>query len=249
MSCLRGRRLQRNFEEYLTFQPALRSLSSAPPATWLLQLMPFLYADSMVSMIQQETSGQKWVRCFVICGLTNDLFSHQSPPGARLVAFDGVSVEVGKWTFDAVRKSIQARDRPLTLSFRNDYLTLEQRKILTKAVQDVEKLAPPPHRTVEYRLSSEPSSVQSPITQRSSEQDDDASFASTLPARSVSSASHNFRSFSEAGSSTGVLSAVGPLVTNILKKNKKPFSPDYLRKPTMTIEQSPQHYDFQSELL
>lgn len=167
--------------------------------------------------------------------------------GARLVAFDGVSIEVGRWTFDAVRKSIQARDRPLTLSFRNDHLTLVQREILTKAVKDVERRAPPPHRTVEYRSSSEPSSVHSVMTQRSSEPDD-VSVASTLPARSASSVSHNFRSFSDAGSSSSVLSAVGPLVSNLLKK-KKPFTPSYLKRPSVPVEESPQHYDFQSDLL
>ena len=56
--------------------------------------------------------------------------------GARLVAFDGVSVEVGRWTFDSIRKAILSRSRPLTLSFRNDYLTVEQREILTRAVQE-----------------------------------------------------------------------------------------------------------------
>ena len=50
--------------------------------------------------------------------------------GARLVAFDGVSVEVGRWTFDSIRKAIQSRSRPLTLSFRNDFLTTEQREMI-----------------------------------------------------------------------------------------------------------------------
>ena len=62
--------------------------------------------------------------------------------GARLVAFDGVSVEVGKWTFDSIRKSIQARGRPLTLSFRNDFLTVDQREIMTKVVAQMEKAQP-----------------------------------------------------------------------------------------------------------
>ena len=56
---------------------------------------------------------------------------------ARLVAFDGIPVEVGKWTFESIRKSIQARGRPLTLSFRNDFLTSKQREILTKAVEKI----------------------------------------------------------------------------------------------------------------
>ncbi|CAB9496374.1 expressed unknown protein [Seminavis robusta] len=63
--------------------------------------------------------------------------------GARLVAFDGVSVEVGRWTFDSIRKSIKARGRPLTLSFRNDFLTTDQRAIMTKAVSQAERRPPP----------------------------------------------------------------------------------------------------------
>jgi hypothetical protein len=59
--------------------------------------------------------------------------------GARLVAFDGVSVEVGPWTFDTIRKAILSRSRPLTLSFRNDYLTKEQREILTRAVKEANR--------------------------------------------------------------------------------------------------------------
>ena len=59
--------------------------------------------------------------------------------GSRLVAFDGISVEIGEWTFDSIRKGIQARSRPLTLSFRNDFLTTDQRAIMTKVVEQMEK--------------------------------------------------------------------------------------------------------------
>lgn len=69
--------------------------------------------------------------------------------GARLVAFDGVSVEIGRWTFDSIRKVIQSRSRPLTLSFRNDYLTTEQREILTRAVKDVNTALVPSVTTAE----------------------------------------------------------------------------------------------------
>eukprot|EP00977_Amphora_coffeiformis_P013225 scaffold3408_cov129-Amphora_coffeaeformis.AAC.20 len=69
--------------------------------------------------------------------------------GARLVAFDGVSVEVGRWTFDSIRKAIQSRSRPLTLSFRNDFLTTEQREILTRAVKDVNVALVPSVTTAE----------------------------------------------------------------------------------------------------
>ena len=70
-------------------------------------------------------------------GFDDDSNSKRPKLGARLVAFDGVSVEIGRWTFESVKRAIQARGRPLTLSFRNDYLTSQQREILTKAVNDV----------------------------------------------------------------------------------------------------------------
>ena len=76
----------------------------------------------------------------LVCGFEgfNDDANHVRPRvGARLVAFDGISVETGSWTFDSIRRAIQARGRPLTLTFRDDSLTFEQRAILTKAVADV----------------------------------------------------------------------------------------------------------------
>jgi len=76
----------------------------------------------------------------LVCGFEgfDDSGSNQRPKlGARLVAFDGVSVEVGKWTFESIKKAIKSRGRPLTLSFRNDFLNTEQRSTLTKAVRDV----------------------------------------------------------------------------------------------------------------
>ena len=89
----------------------------------------------------------------LVCGFQgfDDEGNNRRPKlGARLVAFDGISVEVGNWTFDSVRKAIKARGRPMTLSFRNDFLTTEQRSILTKAVREVETSAPPPRRTIQY---------------------------------------------------------------------------------------------------
>lgn len=81
----------------------------------------------------------------LVCGFDgfDDTGNNVRPKlGARLVAFDGVSVEVGRWTFDSIRKAIQARGRPLTLSFRNDFLTTDQRTIMTKAVAKIEKDPP-----------------------------------------------------------------------------------------------------------
>jgi hypothetical protein len=232
------------------------------------------------------------VDAVIVCGFQNfdDSGNNVRPKlGARLVAFDGVSVEVGKWTFDAVRKSIQARGRPLTLSFRNDFLTSEQRKILTKAVKDMEASALPPRRSIEYRLTDRPSSatpsMQSGLSHESHfvndgrsahSHEDDSSvsvnsdhrnfmpqsfsgsrsvssgngrYQSFSEARSVSSAKSNYRSFSEAGSSTSVLSAVAPLVSNLLTSRREPFTPEYLRRAAESVEETPQHQDFKSELL
>jgi hypothetical protein len=71
---------------------------------------------------------------------------------------------------------------------------------------------------------------------------------------------HNpIRSFSEAGGSvttttttSSVLSAIGPLVSNLLyrpRRPSEPFTPEYLRRAPEFVEETPQHQDFQSELL
>jgi hypothetical protein len=202
--------------------------------------------------------------------------------GARLIAFDGVSVEVGHWTFDSIRKSIQSRARPLTLSFRNDFLTTEQRTILTKAVKEVDLVVPPPRRALQYQTSEDRPSSTDPSMQsyetghfinesdsrgaaRTEDEDLSVSAASSdnyreyaLPqsfsgAKSFSSlkSNGNFRSFSEAGSSaSSILSAVAPLMTNLLhRRPSDPFTPEYLRRAPESVEDTPQHQDFKSELL
>ena len=231
--------------------------------------------------------------------------------GARLVAFDGVSIEIGRWTFAAVRKAIQSCGRPLTLSFRNDYLTKEQRTILTKAVLDVDMVSSSSHRpnkesfhdTVLTKLTTPRDSghihgkidlkgpVPTGMTDDMSESaggDSDylhsfpqsfsgnrsvnslAQYRSFYETRSYGSSSvgggfgdhhkHNkIRSFSEAGGSSttttttsSVLSAIGPLVSNLLyrpRRPSEPFTPEYLRRAPEFVEETPQHQDFQSELL
>ena len=235
----------------------------------------------------------------LVCGFQGfDESSNNKPKlGARLVAFDGVSVEIGPWTFDAIRKAIQSRGRPLTLSFRNDYLTTEQRGVLTKAVMEVDAKRPPirPDVDVGFRpLSTTPSlsSVLSHDTDYSANDDESGKFESghiqdlstwaqdkdcchgklassshSLKSRlrRLSGGSHSthqgsFRSFSDAGSS--ISSSFAPLVASLVKQasdrqrkdtdTKKHFAPQYLRRaaPTTTsLENSPQHQDFQSNLL
>ena len=83
----------------------------------------------------------------LVCGFHgfDETANNQRPSlGARLIAFDGISIERGPWTFDTVRKAIKARERPLTLSFRDDFLTMDQRAILTKAAAEITNVYPPP---------------------------------------------------------------------------------------------------------
>lgn len=97
--------------------------------------------DSADTSLQLATP----VDAVLVCGFEgfDDSGNNVRPKlGSRLVAFDGVSVEIGKWTFDSIRKAIQARNRPLTLSFRNDFLTTNQRAIMTKVVSQMEKQRP-----------------------------------------------------------------------------------------------------------
>ena len=217
------------------------------------------------------------VDAVLVCGFSgfDDSGTNVRPKlGARLVAFDGVSVEIGRWTFDSIRKAIQARERPLTLSFRNDFLTTEQRAILTKAVKDMERWQIPRRTTPNFHrgrrpslepsvhsvLSSEPDHIVNETrTYRSNDDDSSVSVAysdhnQSMPqsfsaSRSVSSSQGNFRSFSEAGSSVSVLSAVAPLVANLLaRRDSEQFSPQYLRR-SESVENTPQHQDFKAELL
>jgi uncharacterized coiled-coil DUF342 family protein len=237
----------------------------------------------------------------LVCGFQgfDDSGNNQRPNlGARLVAFDGISVEIGPWTFDSIRKAIKARGRPLTLSFRNDFLTSDQRAVLTKAVSEMEASAPPPRRTIQYRTQERPlsttPSINSAISHESdnfvndvdnrttqSEETDLSAYASsaasshcfakrTLSSNSLSThqsqyrrpsastsvstnQSNNFRSFSEAGTSSVISATFAPLMANLMKnvsaRRGEEFTPDYLRRDQESLEHTPQHQDFQSNLL
>ena len=188
------------------------------------------------------------VDAVLVCGFHgfDDSANHTRPKlGARLVAFDGVSVEIGKWTFDSIRKAIQARGRPLTLSFRNDFLTMKQRSILTKAVAEVNSAVPPPRKPIQYIKSGPVLPVEAEVVQSVSsashetdhfvndnatmndyDYDDDdlsvsvASSNNRYYGKSFSNAGSNrvgnFRSFSEAGASSVISSTLGPLMANLM---------------------------------
>jgi hypothetical protein len=154
---------------------------------------------------------------------------------ARVVAFDGIPVEVGHWTFESIKKSIQARGRPLTLSFRNDVLTPNQRKILMKAIDDL--------NSPKYGGEA----VNQIIHENTIHTHSTSSISSSQhsPARSK-----QYYSLSEAGSS--LASSVAPLVSNLLSSTRKEHAdstPEYLRRNSESLDQMKRHHEFQSGLL
>lgn len=190
------------------------------------------------------------VDAVLVCGFVgfDDSTGNIRPKiGARLVAFDGIPVEVGKWTFESIRKSIQARGRPLTLSFRNDFLTPNQRAILTKAVNDVKAYAPP--------RSQHNSHVATKTSNKAfGTSDRPTALTSSTSSVSSSSQSHKYYSFSEAGSS--ISSTVVPLMSNLMKgvstgkhRQQEDFTPDYLLRQSDSLNNMRHHQDFKSSLL
>jgi len=216
----------------------------------------------------------------LVCGFHgfDDSANHTRPRlGARLVAFDGVSVEKGKWTFESIRKAIQARGRPLTLSFRNDFLTMEQRFTLTRAVEEINASASPLKRVIQYRKANIDSSEGfSCVTEQSFESEqsfndsfgllnarayfeDDDSFSSGYYDRHVSAKTsvatpNGARAFSEAGSSV-FSTNIGPLLSNLMSNISSPISkvktkpPSYLSRSGKSLRNMSGHHDFQSSLL
>jgi len=173
--------------------------------------------------------------------------------GARLVAFDGIPVEVGKWTFESIRKSIQARGRPLTLSFRNDFLTPKQREILTRAVEDVNPSVPhsrqPPLSYNNYADNTRKHQQNS----NDNENESITSASSTSSWNKIQRQRKKYYSFSEAGSS--ITSAVAPLMSNLMtgistgKSGRPRHEPDYMRRQSESLEKMRHYHDFKSGLL
>ena len=105
-----------------------------------VQLTPTIRIDNSRDMESCKRVGV--TRDIVlVCGYTEfDRNSTVRPKlGARLVAFNGISVETNNWTFNKVRESIKSCGRPITLSFRDDFLTKEQREIVVNAIADIEE--------------------------------------------------------------------------------------------------------------
>jgi len=95
------------------------------------------------------TSKTKQKYAFLVCGCKGfDTSMNTSPPlGARLVSFDGSSLENGKWTLEMVTAFLNGREMKqnssnsstFTLSFRNDPLSCIQRELLSKEIISDEK--------------------------------------------------------------------------------------------------------------
>jgi len=239
-----------------------------------LRLIASLSSPSQASKAQDPIKNQSCPvllpKHFVlVCGFQgfDEASSNRRPSlGARLVGFDGMSIERGPWTFEAVRKAIKARGRPLTLTFRDDYLTTDQRLVLTKAANDVElssKNQPP-------RPTSRPMNVPGTINavtksgdrmtkspsfsdiSRDLQSQDDSTTLSTC-----SRSSDNWRTFSDAGSASVNSSRFSPLMANLLsgipstgerKKAQSPFTPEYFRRSNDSLD-SASHQEFKASLL
>ena len=204
----------------------------------------------------------------LVCGFEGfDNTSNNRRPslGARLVGFDGISIERGPWTFEAVHKAIKARGRPLTLTFRDDYLTTEQRSILTKAVSEVVQASNPPPRPrgrpanvpaminavtkASDRIAKSPSF--SDISRDLQSHDDSTSMSN------CSRSSDNWRNLSDAGTSSVFSSKFSPLVAGLMaglssgekKRDEGPFTPEYFRRPTDSLDSISHHKEFKASLL
>ena len=209
----------------------------------------------------------------LVCGIHGfDNSSNKRPDiGARLVGFDGVSIEKGPWTFESVKAAIKARGRPLTLTFRNDYLTLEQRKILTRAVSQsnlpILDSTPTPQRmnvpmvVRGHRLNDRMNHSISFSDLSTLRNDDEASISN------CSRSSDNWKSFSDAGSSNAFSSKLAPMVSGIIstiRKNDRmstkktfgdrsygdnPLTPEHFRRSSDSLHTSPSHRKFTESLL
>jgi hypothetical protein len=177
-------------------------------------------------------------------------------------------------TFDSIRKSIQARGRPITLSFRNEYLSVKQRSILTKAVADVDSSFPLPGSFLQYRAPQNSSRTKRNIDDGSlsyqmMNQADDSSDAESSMTESATSPRYNrkytrtvkksnisrsWKSFSDAGSSSSTsrfASKFEPIMNNLVSsfKSKETITPGYMVRAPHFVESTKQHQDFRSSLL
>lgn len=204
----------------------------------------------------------------LVCGFNGfaSATHHRKPTlGARLVAIDGRSVEVGQWTYTSIRKAIAAHGRPLTLSFRDDYLATEQRAMLTKAIAEDNVTKSSRDMMHHGLLRKVPDSIPASSSsmsesdalghRRLSDYDDDLSVSVSSTHCEKSYPAHGggetFRSFSDAGSSSVFSTSLGPLMATLMSglTEKSVATPDYLNNVGESVESAPLHHDYQSGLL
>ena len=154
---------------------------------------------------EQDAKVAMPIDVVLVCGFHgfDDNVNPRRPDlGARLVAFDSISVELGSWTFDSIRRGIQARCRPITLSFRNDPLSIQQREILTKAVAELNNSAPPvPRPMLLPHRKNHPSHARVVEDDTSSVGTFRSNFSSLMPEHPPSPGGESFVSSSSAASS------------------------------------------------
>ncbi len=209
----------------------------------------------------------------LVCGFNGfDETANSNKPslGARLIAFDGISIERGPWTFDTVRKAIKACERPLTLSFRDDFLTTEQRIILTKAASEVAdnnaQRPTQPRQGIPRIINAKRKDIFNHVQEQSLaltnnftnnyeiHDDSDVDYGSVLTSDMKSQSSETWRTFSDAGSSSVFSTKFAPLMAGFVSKMKEEqklptFTPDYFRRDPNSLERIPHHMEFKSGLL
>jgi len=236
--------------------------------------------ENMISVVKHRSCPVLFPKHNVlVCGFEgfDEASGNRRPSlGARLVGFDGISIERGPWTFEAVRKAIKAAGRPLTLTFRDDFLTHEQRAILTRAIGDVESsnyhgLHLPQDRqypvpsTIKAHHSHQVLENMSKSSSYSAFPQDIQSFDDGTAITDTSRLSDTCRSYSDAGSSIIFSPKFSPLVTSLIpsitnnmngtnragKKNEEKvvLSPDYFRRSIDSLECTPHHKEFKANLL
>ena len=217
----------------------------------------------------------------LVCGFNGfDETSNSNKPslGARLIAFNGISIERGPWTFDTVRKAIKGCDRPLTLSFRDDFLTTNQRIILTKAAAEVAGVHPKYHIPIQNvpkiqqgiprfinakkqeitgrisRISSEQDMINEEYGNTNYENDNESGSMSTAEMKSQSS--ETWKTFSDTGSSSVFSTKFAPMMAGLIanmkedhQKQQPNFTPEYFHRDPDYNDSIPNLQEFKAGLL
>jgi len=215
----------------------------------------------------------------LVCGFAgfDDGVNRMKPSlGARLIAVDGVSVEKGPWTFQSVKNVIRSRGRPITLTFRDEYLTTSQRCILTKAAAEIkssEVRHPPDNykevnvnnthtlsRTLHHdQLVNAPKSESGVLFDRDAPEIIQASNNrhrySNIHNRDYQSNDSDFlqadtwRSFSDVESTGSLTQKTTPFLNGLISQLSSDGTPEYLRHGSDSLHSNVYHQNWQANLL